>query len=362
MKKARLLGAAAEKAAAGTALRKPTGRRLAGFSREEHGGPVRPFRFVQMADTQVGMESVFLKSKPKTWDAELALVRRAAEEVNRLRPAFAVVCGDLVDEFPPEVTDPLAKIAKDADVRDRQEKDLKDAFNLVDPEIPLLCLCGNHDIGNRPNSATIKRYVDGFGDDYFSFWCHGVKCLVVNSQLWEDDTEAKEQREAMDKWLDEELAELSTEQRNVDGSKASRKTCPVLVFSHIAPFIFDPDEKDEYFNLRPNIRRPLLEKFAQHGAVAWFCGHYHRNAGGVYHHESGQKLEVIITGAVGTQITDKKGGEPLGLSGMGGHLIGEDVSGFRIVNVLADGSVEHKWRTFTELRQEAEGKHGSEAE
>lgn len=34
----------------------------------------------------------------------------------------------------------------------------------------MVCLCGNHDVGNRPNSATVKTYVDSFGDDYFGEW------------------------------------------------------------------------------------------------------------------------------------------------------------------------------------------------
>merc|ERR1712232_790647 len=134
---------------------------------------------------------------------ELELMKRAASEVNRLRPAFAIVCGDLVDAFPLEERGRAFDDAK-AKMREAQIKDFKEAFDLIDQEIPLVCLCGNHDIGNRPNSATIKSYTDSFGDDYLSFWCHGVKCLVVNSQLWKDDSNAVAERQAMDAWLDSE--------------------------------------------------------------------------------------------------------------------------------------------------------------
>lgn len=321
------------------------GRGFKGLGPDAHGGPERPFHFVQMADTQLGMEAMFQPAgaagrQAFGWAQELALMRRAAEEVNRLRPAFAIVCGDLVNEYPPEESG-ASPAAADGELRARQERDFKEVMDLVDPEIPLLCVCGNHDVGNRPNARTIRRYTDSFGDDYFAFWCHGVKCLVVNSQLWKDDSDCEDLRRNMDEWLEREL--------EVEEGAQPRR---ILVFSHIPPFINEPDEKDEYFNLDRGLRHNLLTKFAAKGAVAWFCGHYHRNAGGVYRAGDGRELEVVVTGAVGTQIVDKPGGEPLGLSGIGGHLIGEECSGLRVVRVSQDG-VKHEWRTFAELRASA---------
>jgi len=310
-----------------------SGRRFAGLEPGEQGGS---FHFVQLADTQLGMEALFQPGgepmrRAFGWARELQLARRAAEEVNRLRPAFCIVCGDLVNEWPPEERGREA----DEELRRRQEQDFREAMDLIDPDIPVLCLCGNHDIGNRPNASTIKRYTDQFGDDYFAFWSHGVKCLVLNSQLWKDDEDARDLREAMDVWLDQQLAE--------EDQAAPRR---LLVFSHVPPFLFDPDEGDGYFNLDTPLRRRLLAKLAARGAVAWFCGHFHRNAGGVYRDDAGRELEVVVTGAVGTQIVDKPGGDPRELSGIGGHAIGEGVSGLRLVRVLED-RIEHEWRPFT---------------
>ena len=53
--------------------------------------------------------------------------------------------------------------------RSRQEADLKKVFESLDPGIPMLCVCGNHDIGNSPTHQTIERYTQNFGDDYFYF-------------------------------------------------------------------------------------------------------------------------------------------------------------------------------------------------
>jgi len=305
-----------------------SGRRFSGM-RRDYGQPNRPFHFMQLADTQLGMETCF--TGKIGWDKELELMRLAAQEVNRLRPAFAIVCGDLINEFP---TEEVGRKADDA-LRKRQVVDFKKAFSLIDEDIPLVCLCGNHDIGDRPNSATIRSYADNFGDDYFSFWCNGVKCLVLNTQLWKDDSDAKKEREAMDQWLDAEL----------DDSPSHR----TLVFSHVPPFINDADEGDEYFNLDRGFRQEILPKLTRKGVVAWFCGHYHRNAGGKFRDAEGREMEVVVTGAVGTQIRSRPEGDLLGKSGIGGHIIGEEVSGLRVVKVLAD-RVEHEWKTFTQLK------------
>ena len=36
-------------------------------------------------------------------------------------------------------------------------------MSTIDDDIPLLCVCGNHDVGNSPTQATIQRYKNDFG-------------------------------------------------------------------------------------------------------------------------------------------------------------------------------------------------------
>eukprot|EP00966_Prymnesium_polylepis_P239423 5536893-Prymnesium_polylepis.1 len=62
------------------------------------------------------------------------------------RPAFAVVCGDLVHAYP----------ATQAEQHAAQVATFKDIFREIHRDIALVCLCGNHDIGDRPSSATIE--------------------------------------------------------------------------------------------------------------------------------------------------------------------------------------------------------------
>lgn len=64
-------------------------------------------------------------------------------------------------------------------------------FSGLDPSIPLLCVCGNHDVGNAPNAVTVERYVSEFGDDYFGFWVGGVRGLVINSNLYYDPSQVR---------------------------------------------------------------------------------------------------------------------------------------------------------------------------
>ena len=68
-------------------------------------------------------------------------------------------------------------------------------------KIILVCVCGNHDVGNRPTKDTIANYQSTFGDDYFSFWHSGVQFIVLNSQLYEDCSLTKDLALAQDNWL-----------------------------------------------------------------------------------------------------------------------------------------------------------------
>ena len=54
------------------------------------------------------------------------------------KPKFFVICGDLVDAMPSEV-----------ELRKKQVYDLKFVLRELDPEIKLVCVCGNHDVGDK---------------------------------------------------------------------------------------------------------------------------------------------------------------------------------------------------------------------
>ena len=81
-----------------------------------------------------GYDLKISKNHMVTW-SENAIV----ELLNRMspKPAFFIVCGDLVDAFPD----------KWPEIRSEQEKDFFKVFSKLNTDIPLLCVCGNHDVG-----------------------------------------------------------------------------------------------------------------------------------------------------------------------------------------------------------------------
>lgn len=170
----------------------------------------------------------------------------------------------------------------------------------------------------------------------------GVKCIVLNSQLLKDSSGAGAAglRAEQWAWLKAELAAPDT--------AAARH---VLAFCHTPPFIFEQDEPTAYFNLDVETRRELLSLFAKHGVAACFCGHYHRNAVGTFTEpRSGNSLDVVTTGAVGTNVFSKGPGSRLEIEGMGTcREVCEDVGGLRLVHV-GESKVTHKWHTFAALK------------
>lgn len=83
------------------------------------------------------------------------------------------------------------------------------------------------------------------------------------------------------------------------------------------------------------------------GVSHWFCGHYHRNAGGIFrdtHHK--RQLEVVTTAAVGGNIKTNVKGDRLGLSGMESISIDSDTSGLRVVKVNPNG-ISHEFSSLS---------------
>ena len=125
-------------------VRKGKDRTLPGFESKET--KFSPFFFIQAADTQLGMIDTWGENGSSgekypyvKWDREMDLCRQTVDLLNSMKPkpAFFIVCGDLVDAFP----------EKWPEIRAQQEKDFFKVFKELDPTIPLICVCGNHDVG-----------------------------------------------------------------------------------------------------------------------------------------------------------------------------------------------------------------------
>lgn len=292
---------------------------LPGFEESEHSTKwQRDFYFIQAADTQLGLISnygdgtITTQYPHVTWEREIELCKKSVEILNALepRPAFFVVCGDLVDAFSD----------KWPEIRKQQEKDFVDIYKELHPEIKLVCVCGNHDVGNEPTRESVETYRQSFGDDHFSFWHGGVHFLVLNSQYYAHSENVPDLAKAHDDWLDQQLAE----------SKEKKGSKHVVLFQHIPWFHDSPDEEDDYFNVKSELRKKMLDKLLAAGVRKVFCGHYHRNAGGWYKDE----LEVVVTTAIGCQI-------------------GPDTHGMRVVRVT-EGEIKHEFHSLEDFPKKIE--------
>ena len=359
--------------------------------------PSPSYTFVQLADTQFGMMAATRRvqwkrclvqavtcgkiSLPPRVDCdeadvdpsseesiaafEEALATRCVAAVNALRPspAFVAVCGDLVNAFPDDSSESGGELYA------AQVVTFKRIFSALDSRVPLVCLCGNHDVGERPTRASLSRWRRNFGADHFAFSVGPDRFLVLNSQLYKDSSRTQEAAAAQAAWLDLELLSgcedggggVGASGRSERGSSGGAQRRWTLAFSHIPPFISDPDEPDGYFPLPRHTRRPLLEKLARGGVSHWFCGHYHRNAGGTFTLALDQEgrenddgggaaltLEVVTTAAVGGNITNNPGGDPLGLTGMASITASSSLSGLRVVEVGPAG-IAHRFVPLSEL-------------
>jgi 3',5'-cyclic AMP phosphodiesterase CpdA len=236
--------------------------------------------FVQLADPQFGAFT-----QDKDFVQETANYEFAVANVNRLRPAFVVICGDLINK------------AGDKS----QANEYFRITSKIDRSIPVHAVAGNHDVGNDPTPESLKAYRARFGPDYYSFRHGRVYGIVLDSSLVSAPGKAQSEADTQETWLKAELARArASDARHV------------VIFQHHSWFIEKADEASEYFNVPIDARRRYLDLLKSSGVRYVFAGHYHRNAFG-----RDGALEMITSGPVGRPL-------------------GADPSGLRIVTVKDD--------------------------
>ena len=239
--------------------------------------PANKLTFFQMADTQFG----FFNAN-KEFSRETVNMEKAIAESNRLKPAFVVICGDLVN--------------KPGDIA--QITEYKRIAAKLDPSIKLYSVSGNHDVENVPTIASLALYKKYFGEDRYTFRSGNILGIILNSSLIKDPSLAPIEAAKQLEWLIQVLK---------DAKKSNARN--IMVFMHYSFFLKDSNEPDEYFNINTERRKIYLELFKTYGIKQVFAGHYHRNAYGKF-----DDMEMITTGPVGRPL-------------------GSDSSGFRIINV-----------------------------
>jgi hypothetical protein len=296
------------------------------------------FSFVVCADTQIGMTS-----HNQEWEAELHYSRRAIQAINALepRPLFCCVCGDLVDMVASYYAAELGTEECNR-VQDLQNDDWKQTWDYLHPDIALVCVCGNHDVGNRPTKATIERFVTAFGDDYLAFWTRRAYNIVLNTALFRDPSGAVDLYQEQLSWLKERLAYA-----------VKKRASHIFVFGHHPWFLYKEDETseeltgvsphpiewggkgmgfdDSYFHIPCQYRHQVMELFRSHNVTACFSGHFHQNLVT----ESSFGMQMIVTSSL--SMVFHSSGIPDDFSEP------KDKRGVRIVNVKSDGTFQHEF-------------------
>ena len=228
-----------------------------------------------MSDPQFGMFA-----ENRDFAQETINFDKAIAEANQLKPAFVVVCGDLVNQ-----AGNTAQIGEYLRIAKK-----------LDRAIPLHNVAGNHDVGNEPTPESLAAYREKFGPDYYVFRHGNFLGIVLDSSLIQHPKGALAEAEKQTQWLEAELKKIKPGTR-------------VAIFQHIPWFLKEPDEPDDYFNIPLGPRTKYLQLFEKYHVEYCFAGHYHRNSSG-----EAPNFHVTTTGPAG---------KPLGV----------DPSGFRVVTV-----------------------------
>ncbi|MGK0171234.1 MAG: putative phosphodiesterase [Gammaproteobacteria bacterium] len=124
----------------------------------------------------VGDEDPYVPEGVTDLAPESARLDAAVDVANERKPAFVVVCGDLVNNIDD----------------DEQAAAFQASMRRLDPSIVLHCVPGNHDLSHnfkRPVADGLSAYRAAFGPDYYCFAVGDALFLALNSETIYDASE-----------------------------------------------------------------------------------------------------------------------------------------------------------------------------
>jgi 3',5'-cyclic AMP phosphodiesterase CpdA len=215
----------------------------------------------QLCDPQLGFGK-------DGFDADAARLKQEIERVNELKPDVVVFAGDMVNNV-------------------ADEKSVKTFLTLIaEIKLPVMLTAGNHDLPDPVTDEGLKRYRNYFGQDFSTRECKGYSIISANSQLWR--AAPQEEQDRHEQLLRDAL------------QSAKKKEQPVVLLTHVPPFVKSIDEKDEYFNLPKPKRTELLQLCESSGVLIWLAGHTHRTA------KRNHNNIAILNGETTSQNFDKR--------------------------------------------------------
>lgn len=209
-------------------------------------GQEQPYYFAMIADTQLGMHA-----GDKNFEQETANYEFAVATLNRLKPEFVIILGDLVN--------------KEGDTD--QIREFLRISRKIDPSIPVYYVAGNHDVGRVPTPELLAAYRETFGRDYYSFREGPIYGIVLNSSLIIAPQNVESDYEAQLSWLKKELETA----RDSDAQH-------IIVFQHHPYFLEEASEADSYGNVPLARRQAFLGILHDHDVHYVFAGHIHSHS------------------------------------------------------------------------------------
>ncbi|MBN1567806.1 MAG: metallophosphoesterase [Acidobacteria bacterium] len=252
----------------------------------------QPFYFVMIADPQLGMYAA-----DKNFIRETANFEFVIATINRLKPEFVIILGDLVNK--PGDPEQLAEFKRIA--------------GKIDSSIPTYYLAGNHDVDHTPTPETLAAYRRNVGRDYYSFRAGPIYGIVLNSTVIHSPKNVEAEYQEQLSWFKAELEKSK-------GSGAPH----VVVFQHHPYFIENAQEPEQFGNIPPERRKPFLDLLHQYNVKYVFAGHVHKSSVG----RDGD-LVMTVTGPVSMPF-------------------GEEGSGIRLVEVTREG-IRHRFFSFSRM-------------
>ncbi len=266
--------------------------------------------FMQLADTQLGMQRhlslqtmnnpEFRKERQQRWinngfvpageapnelpenvtdmQEEKNNFSQTIDIANDLKPAFVMICGDLVNNL--------------------DQQDQKDAFSDVTkrlaPEIPLKVVPGNHDVCPDFYNASpdaLSEYRKVFGHDYYSFLVEETLFIGLNSEIFDSSD-----------LLGNEYAVQMEFIRDTLLSKEATEAHTICAFMHKPLFLENPLSDDSHGQLKPAHRMELMNLLESSGVELMLAGHLHHNREATY-----KNMKLVASGAVGYPISGSCG-------------------------------------------------------
>ncbi|MBL1408267.1 metallophosphoesterase [Sphingobacterium faecale] len=228
------------------------------------------YTIVHMTDPQLGFHN------NDNLEAEILNFERAIRATNRLKPSAVFISGDLVNRIHDSV----------------QIAAYKDVVRMLNVDIPLYVMPGNHDLPDGLTLDDLKKYQNNFGRDYYDVKLKSTYVLVLNSQMIASSKNVTEAYLAQFNWMQRKL------------KQAKRKGYKhILVFQHHPYFVDSLEEKDEYFNIPIQVRKKYLDLFQQKGVGYIFTGHLHYNLINQYN-----TMELVTTGPISRAFKQQESG------------------------------------------------------